>query len=412
MQFADDPRFTIAGISDWTAAGGHGSDASLRTSEALTRDTLDLEPDANPSGSATCPQDEAALRVAPGPQPGNFKANHCLGIFYLRTSRYSEAVRYLNAAYRLDPSNALNEYALANAYKKAGDASLAGDHLRDLSTSGNTSDLHRLAGQLNESLGDPVTAVHEFALAARENPSEQNYLAWGSELLYHRAVWQARDVFAEGVRVWPQSARMLTALGAALFACALYDDAAKRLCQAVDLDPGNSESYLFMGRIVVAVPRPLPCIAQRLAAFHRRNPANALADYYLAMSIVKQQPSSVDSSVRQQAAGLLHDAVAVDPHCAEAWLELGNLQARSGDYASAIQLYTNAVDAGPTLTEAWYRLAIAFDRTGQRDKARAAFAQHDRIEKQQAAEVEKQRREIKQFVVSSAGASVPDKSPN
>ena len=44
MEFADNPNFAVAGVTDWTAAGGHGSDTSLRTSEALTRETLTLKP--------------------------------------------------------------------------------------------------------------------------------------------------------------------------------------------------------------------------------------------------------------------------------------------------------------------------------------------------------------------------------
>jgi tetratricopeptide (TPR) repeat protein len=109
---------------------------------------------------------------------------------------------------------------------------------------------------------------------------------------------------------------------------------------------------------------------------------------------------------------LLREAVTADPRCGEAWLQLGNLRAQSGNYASAIPLYTKAVDGKPQLTEAYYRLGIAYDRTNQRDKAREAFAQHDRIEKQQAAEVEQQRREIKQFVISSAGNNLPGQSPH
>ncbi len=296
MQFADDPHFTIAGMTDWTAAGGHGSDASLRTSEALTRDTLELQPDNNPTMSVTCREDEAALRAAAVGPPGSFTANYCLGIFDLRANRDSDAVKHLDAAYRLQPSNAINEFALAKAYEKAGDASRAREHLHRLSAHSDAGDLHRLAGLVDESLGDPVAAVHELALAARQNPSEQNYFAWGSELLYHRAVWQARDVFEEGARAWPNSARMLTALGAALFAGALYDDAAARLCQAAALEPNNPEPYLFMGRIEIAAPRPLKCVEQKLADFHQREPGNALADYYFAMSLRKQQPPSSDLS--------------------------------------------------------------------------------------------------------------------
>ena len=49
-------------------------------------------------------------------------------------------------------------------------------------------DAHRLAGELDEKLGDPLAAVQEYERAARLDPSEQNYFAWGSELLLHRAV--------------------------------------------------------------------------------------------------------------------------------------------------------------------------------------------------------------------------------
>ena len=43
MEFADAPNFTIAAVTDWTAAGGHGSDAVLRTSESLTSRNAQLE---------------------------------------------------------------------------------------------------------------------------------------------------------------------------------------------------------------------------------------------------------------------------------------------------------------------------------------------------------------------------------
>ena len=43
MEFKDEPNFTVAGVTDWSGAGGHGSDTSLRTSEALARETLALK---------------------------------------------------------------------------------------------------------------------------------------------------------------------------------------------------------------------------------------------------------------------------------------------------------------------------------------------------------------------------------
>ena len=41
-EFFDEPRFTVAGVSDTTNLGGHGSDAVRRTTETLARDTASL----------------------------------------------------------------------------------------------------------------------------------------------------------------------------------------------------------------------------------------------------------------------------------------------------------------------------------------------------------------------------------
>ena len=51
MEFADQPNFAIAGVTDWTAVGGHGSDSTLRTSESLASETRALKPDIGGSSS-------------------------------------------------------------------------------------------------------------------------------------------------------------------------------------------------------------------------------------------------------------------------------------------------------------------------------------------------------------------------
>jgi hypothetical protein len=51
------------------------------------------------------------------------------------------------------------------------------------------------------------------------------------------------------------------------------------------------------------------------------------------------------------------------------------------------------------MSEAHYRLAMAYDRVGERDKAKAELALHQKLDEEQKAEVERQRRAIKQFQV-------------
>src|SRR5580692_782818 len=55
MEFKDEPNFTVAGVTDWSNLGLHGSAASSRTSESLAKETLTLkssEPEAAPAGKS------------------------------------------------------------------------------------------------------------------------------------------------------------------------------------------------------------------------------------------------------------------------------------------------------------------------------------------------------------------------
>lgn len=405
MAFADKPNFTVAGVTDWTAVGGHGSDASLRTSEALTRETLTLKPEnashaaSDSSESSNINQSESSLRAALAGKPQSFEANHQLGEYYFHGGRYREAVSPLRAAYQIDPTNRANAYDLALAYYETGDFTQSRDHVQKLLTTSDSADLHRLLGQLDEKLNDPLTAVYEFEQAARLDPSEQNYFAWGSELLLHRAVWQAAAVFRNGVKAYPKSSRMLTALGTALFASALYDEAAHSLCDASDLNSADTEPYIFMGKIEMAAPTPLPCVEQKLARFVQAQPENSLANYLYAMAIWKRQGQLSPPEVTQQVETFLTKAVTLDTQCSDAYLQLGILYSNQRDLEKAISFYQKAIEANPQLGDAHYRLGVAYDRLGEPEKARQEFQLHDEIEKTQAAEVERQRREVKQFLV-------------
>jgi tetratricopeptide (TPR) repeat protein len=360
MDFADKPNFTVAGVTDWTAVGGHGSDSILRTSETLARDTVALKSVDGESGKA---RDMAAASAAP---------------------RNSE----------LD---------LALACQQTGDLKHAREHLQKAIESSDNPEAWRLAGEVDEKLGDPLSAVHEFERAARLDPSERNYFEWGSELLLHRAVWQAEEVFKKGSEAYPKSARMLTALGSALFAGARYDEAALRLCDASNLNPADPEPYAFIGKIELVAPTPLPCVEPLLARFVEKQPENSLANYLYAMAIWKRQQQPADPHALQQVETLLARAVTIDPKCGDAYLQLGVISYSQKNVEKAIGFYKKAIEATPQLGEAHYRLGVAYDRAGEADRAAKEFQIHDEIEKRQADAIESQRREVKQFLVVLEG---------
>lgn len=412
MEFTDQPNFTVAGVSDWTAVGGHGSDSTLRTSESLATDTATLKPDdpghATASGLGALKakgESEDRLRAALASAPDRFETNHRLGEFYLNHKRYQQALPLLEKAYQIDSSNQVNLYDLGLAYVGKGELTKAREHIRELLEQHQSAGLHRLMGELDEKSGDPLSAVHEYEQAVRLDPTEQNYFDWGSELLLHRAVWQAQQVFRKGADAYPKSARMQTALGTALFAGARYDEAALHLCAASDLNPSDPNPYIFMGKIQMAAPNSLACIEPKLARFVQQEPENSIANYLYAMSILKHQEQAPDAQAVQQATDLLEKAVAIDPKCGEAYLQLGIISASKRSFDTAIDLYKKAIATDPQLSDAHYRLAMAYDRTGQPAKAKQELLLHDQIKQEQAAATDRQRREVKQFLIVQPGDS-------
>ncbi len=94
IEFADDPGFTVAGVNDGTDVGGHGSDTTRRTSEALARETLDLKSTAE--DEAGSPTDSDAAR--------NATAHRVRGEAAERAGDPVGAVREFELAVRADPS--------------------------------------------------------------------------------------------------------------------------------------------------------------------------------------------------------------------------------------------------------------------------------------------------------------------
>jgi tetratricopeptide (TPR) repeat protein len=411
MEFDDKPNFTVAGVTDSTSFGGHGSDVRARTSEALAKDTLTLKSDGSAeatsgtTSAAAASESEKKLRAALVQSPSSFDANHQLGEFCLRAGQYQEAIPLLEAAYRINPADHTNSRELAEAYAGNGDLTRARAQARKTLTAGGLSDAatHSLLGDLDERVGDPLEAVKEYEQAAQLDPNERNYFEWGAELLLHKAALPAVEVFSKGNAAHPDSARMLAGLGAALYASGSYDEAARRLCDASDLSPADPAPYLFLGRMEKTSAAPLACSEERLARFVRDQPGNALGNYYYALALWKGDRGSGHAGDFQQAVTLLEKAVAIDPKLGEAYVQLGNVYSDQGDSAKAMEAYQKATEASPNLGEAHYRLSLAYKRAGNQERAHQEFQAYEQIEKTEAAEVERQRRELRQFLIILKG---------
>jgi tetratricopeptide (TPR) repeat protein len=414
-EFFDEPHFTVAGVTDTTNLGGHGSDTMVRNREALAEATVSLGKQA-PGSSLTSSSRSAAeksLREAVEHQPASSDSNYNLGKLLVDEGKAREAVPYLEQASRLNPGNYDTAFELAVAYARAGDYERSRTGVRALLIANDKSqpekaEPHHLLGDVDERLGVPLEAVREYQRAAELNPSEPNLFDWGAELLVHRAVEPALEVFTKGNRLFPHSVRMLTGLGASWYALGSYDQAAQFLCAASDLNPDDPNPYLFMGKIQAVENSQSDAIVERLARFVRLQPQNALTDYYYAVSLWKRRKSPEDVENLPQVKSLLEQAVHLDPNLGLAYLQLGVLYSERKDIPHATSSYQHAIDATPGLEEAHYRLALAYRQAGESSKAQAELQLYEQITKEKSEEADRQRHELQQFVYQLRdGTSAP-----
>ncbi len=132
-------------------------------------------------------------------------------------------------------------------------------------------------------------------------------------------------------------------------------------------------------------------------------PENALANYYYGVNLWKRRKGPDDAETVAQAESHLTRSVQLDPKLGVGYLHLGVLYSERKDFSRAISSYQSAIQASPQLEEAHYRLAQAYKRTGEKEKADEELRVYNRISKSKDEEVERERRESRQFVYTLRG---------
>jgi tetratricopeptide (TPR) repeat protein len=105
-EFYDEPKFTVAGVTDTTSLGGHGSVVVQRNTEALARDTVSLKKESPALSQANSlnTDKEKSLRASLEQEPGNAALHHSLAVAEEKLGNPLEAVREYQRAAELDPS--------------------------------------------------------------------------------------------------------------------------------------------------------------------------------------------------------------------------------------------------------------------------------------------------------------------
>lgn len=346
---------------------------------------------------------EIEFKKALALSPASYDSNHNLGEFYVASGKIGQSVPLLEKAYRLRPKEYDNGYDLALAYVETGELAQAGRIAKALLAQKNTAELHNLLGEIEEKSGNFVTAEHEYETAAHMDPSEGNLFDWGSEMLLHRTLDPAVQIFSEAVERYPKSPRLAIGLGMAFYSRGNYDDAVKALIKAADLDPSDARCYYFLSKAYDSSPGQADDVIARFRRFAELEPQNAHALYYYAMSLWKGRRAQDENVDVSQIESLLKKAVELDPKFPEARLQLGNLYSDQKKYSDAAPQYELALNENSDLADAHYRLGQAYVHLGRREEAQEQLQVYQKLRAQHLADLDKQRAEIRQFVVSEKG---------
>jgi len=338
-------------------------------------------------------------------EPRNYDANHNLGELYVRRGKVAAATPYLEQAQRIKPDSYDNGYDLALAYIVTSRLADARQLLQNLLKQKDSAELHNLLGEVEEKDGKFVAAANEYELAAHLDPSERNLFDWGSELLLHRTLDPAIQVFQTAAERYPNSPRVAIGLGIAYYSRGNYDDAVKSLLKAADLAPADPRVYPFLSRAYDSSPSQADEVIARFRRFAEQQPNNGRAQYYYAMSLWKGKRAQEPNLDLTQIGALLKKSIALDPSLAEAHLQLGNLYSEQQKYADSIPEYQRALELNSDLADAHYRLGQAYVRTGEKDVAQEQFQVYQNLREQHLADLDKQRAEVRQFVYAAKDAS-------
>jgi tetratricopeptide (TPR) repeat protein len=296
--------------------------------------------------------------------PDSFEAHYQLASFYLQQGKLDAALPHLTRAREIDPTNYPSGHDLALTLAELGRLNDARAQIEQMLAVKDQAELHNLLGNVYERAANFVAAADEYQRAAHMAPTEEHLFDWGNNLIQLHAFDEAAQVFTASIERHPESARMHVGLGIAEYSRGQHESAVKAFCRAADLAPADERPYQFLGEMYGVVPALAGEITDRLARFAKAHPRHALAQFHYAMSLWKGQPEA-HGDLRQVEA-LLRRAVTLDRTFAKGFLELGTLLSDQQRFTEAIQALQSATRADPNLAQAHYRLAQAYQRTGQK----------------------------------------------
>ena len=299
-----------------------------------------------------------------------------LGMAIQRQGRQEESIPLFRQAIEQQPHNATALANLGLALTQTGKAAEAVPFFqRALAETPNDPVVHEDLGvaELQQSHFDEAIAQFEQARTLdAQNP--QLHYDLGLAYKLKDRVDDAVKELTTAARLAPELPDPPYTLGILYMQTGKLAEAAMQLRAALALRPGNADAWAELGSILKQLDRRDEAEAALRKAVELA-PNQPGAHITLAAVLSEQGKTQEAAAERKVAAGL--SRTAVNHQRAQLSTNAGNQSLQRGEIGEAVQRYLEAIAADPGYAEAHRQLAVAYERQGRNDDAKAERAKAD-----------------------------------
>jgi tetratricopeptide (TPR) repeat protein len=172
---------------------------------------------------------------------------------------------------------------------------------------------------------------------------------------------EAKEHFAEAIRLCPAFENAHSNMGAVLTALGKFDEAIEQCNEELKINPRSPKAFLLRGIACTKLGNNEMAIKDYDRAAEI-NPESADVYYHRGVAYAKLGDNS-------HAVSDYDRAIKIDPGYAEAYYDRGTTYFMLGNYTQAISDYDRAIDINPKLSEAYSNRGLAYARTGNYKRA-------------------------------------------
>lgn len=316
---------------------------------------------------------QAGYEAVLAADPGNFDAEHLLGVIALQRARPERAVRHFERAVDISPQNAGARNSLGESYRRLGRLEEAHASLRQaLELDARLVGAHFNLGGLLRQLGRDAEAIEAYRRAVQLNPEFADaHAKLGAVLRDAGELDEALASCQRAVSLEPASAPFRLAVGNLLREKGFLDEAATAYRAALEHDPRFAEAHNNLGNVLR----------------HQGRTDEALACYEQALTVKPEFAEALLNAAQllrenrrlTEAVSAYRLLLEMRPDLAEAHFDLGNALKGAGSGNEALACYAKALELDPAYAEARWAftmsmLPLVAEDDAELVRSRAAFA--------------------------------------